>query len=169
MLFLSREKNENSAKKEKYRSMLRSKLFSTAAGDPTPRLWFREQPSHSAVASGSSIPSSSIQRYRKCLVFPTGCRGTRWIAPDHFRPSLLTGQRVWTSCFDRAPPPPSSLSFFYLHANFQTRKLYDHRHDTNLTSSRSLLPSKLYFTPYCPAFSHDSRVCDWNEAREVIS
>ena len=48
-----------------------------------PRFRFRKQPSRSAVAS--CFPSERIQTTRKCLVFPAGSQGTRWIAPDHFR------------------------------------------------------------------------------------
>lgn len=83
-------------KKVKYRSI---ETIFYAAGDP------RGFGFESSLAIPLSLPAppfpATIQHYRKCLVFPTGCRGTRWIAPDHFRPSLLTGQRVWTSCFDR--------------------------------------------------------------------
>lgn len=98
-----------------------------------PRFWFRKQPSHSAGASG--FPSQRIQGSRKCLVFPTGCRGTRWIAPDHFRlrvqypwSSLFAGQRAWTSSTDLDRPFfPSLLSVSMpVSSNFLNSLAIDH-------------------------------------------
>lgn len=80
-----------------------------------PWFWFRKQPSRSGDASG--FPSQRIQSSRKCLVFPTGCHGTRWIAPDHFlRPIPFivplrrsTNFNVVPRLYDRFPLPTFSL------------------------------------------------------------
>lgn len=94
-----------------------------------PRFWFRKQPSRSGYASG--LPSQRIQSSRKCLVFPTGCHGTRWIAPDHFlRPIAFivplrrsTNFDVVPRLYDRLPLPSPSLSlshlFYFYFASFR--------------------------------------------------
>lgn len=119
-------------------------------GRGSPRFWFRKQPSHSAVASGSSIPSDystlqEVSRFPNRM--PRNPLNRTWPLPP-VPPHRSTGLNVVFRSPPPPPPPPSFLSFFISTriskpVNFTT---IDTIQIQPGISSRSLFSSKFYFT-----------------------